>query len=315
MQMREVFFELLNEAMKNDKRICVLDADLAKANGTIQLREIYPDRAIDVGIAEQNMASVAAGMSAYGLIPFITTFGSFASRRICDQITLSCAYAQQNVKIVGTDPGLTAQLNGGTHMSIEDVGVLRSIPGIVIFEPCDEIELRKAFPHVVKHEGVVYLRMFRLDTPKIYQDDYEFNLFKADVLKNGSDVTIFATGALMINQALQAARLLEIDGINAEVINVHTIKPIDKETIIESLRKTRVGVTCENHNILGGLYSAICEITASEFPVLINAIGIKDRFGEVGLLQPLLEKFEMTTKQIIEAVNNVVNRKKELRIG
>lgn len=308
MMMRDAFGSTVAEMMRKDERICVLDADLASCNGTAKLRGEFPERAIDVGIAEQNMASVAAGLSSYGFIPFITSFTPFATRRICDQIAISIAYAKQNVKIVGTDPGISAQLNGGTHMSMEDIGVLRSIPTMVIFEPVDNEQLIQALPQIVEHEGPVYIRMFRKDCSDVFGKDYKFDLFKADKIKEGKDVTIFATG-IMVEKSIKAAEKLKAEGIDAEVINVHTIKPIDAETVAESLRKTKCAVVAENHNVIGGLFSAVAEVAAENCPVPMIPVGVKDVFGEVGKLNDLAEKFEMTEKDIVAAVKKAVASK------
>ncbi len=308
--MREAFGNTLAEIMRKDERICVLDADLASCNGTAKLQKEFPERAMEVGIAEQNMASVAAGLSSYGFIPFITSFTPFATRRICDQIAISIAYAKQNVKIVGTDPGISAQLNGGTHMSMEDIGVLRSIPTMVIFEPVDNEQLIQALPQIIEYKGPVYIRMFRKDCPDIFAKDYKFDLFKADKLKEGKDLTIFASG-IMVEKSLKAAEELKNEGIDAEVINIHTIKPIDQETVVESIKKTKCAVVAENHNILGGLFSAVSEVSVQNFPVPIVPVGVKDVFGEVGKLKELAEKFGMTEKEIIEAAKKAVAAKKE----
>lgn len=301
MEMRKIFASELGKMMAVDERICIIDADLAKASGTIGLRDKFPDRAFDVGIAEQNMASVAAGLSSYGFIPFITSFGCFASRRICDQLMLSVAYAKQNVKIVGTDPGISAELNGGTHMPFEDIGVLRSIPDMVIFEPVDGVQLRQAMPQIVEHYGPVYIRMFRKELPDIFGKNYKFDLFKADVYKEGSDVSILATGYLM-HAAVAAADKLSVMGINAELVNVHTVKPLDSDTILKSIKKTGHVVTAENHNIIGGLYSAVSELAAAEYPVRISRVGIEDEFGQVGKLSQLAEYYRLTADNIVEKV-------------
>ena len=299
MMMRDAFGSTIAEIMRKDERVCVLDADLASCNGTAKLGAEFPERAIDVGIAEQNMASVAAGLSSYGFIPFITSFTPFATRRICDQIAISIAYAKQNVKIVGTDPGISAQLNGGTHMSMEDIGVLRSIPTMVIFEPVDNEQLIQALPQTIEHKGPVYIRMFRKDCPDVFGKDYKFDLFKADKIKDGNDVTIFASG-IMVEKAIKAAETLKAEGIDAEVVNVHTIKPIHSETVTESLKKTKCAVVAENHNVIGGLFSAVAEVAAQNCPTPIVPVGVKDVFGEVGKLAELAEKFEMTEKDIVE---------------
>ena len=308
MMMREAFGSTVAEIMRKDERVCVLDADLASCNGTAKLSAEFPERAIDVGIAEQNMASVAAGLSSYGFIPFITSFTPFATRRICDQIAISIAYAKQNVKIVGTDPGISAQLNGGTHMSMEDIGVLRSIPTMVIFEPVDNEQLIQALPQIIDYKGPVYIRMFRKDCPDVFDKNYKFDLFKADKIKEGSDVTIFASG-IMVEKSIKAAEELQAEGIDAEVINMHTIKPIDSETVVASLKKTGCAVVAENHNIIGGLFSAVAETAAQNCPVPMVPVGVKDVFGEVGKLKELSEKFEMTEKDIVAAAKKAVASK------
>ena len=218
MMMSEAFGSTVAELMRKDERICVLDADLAKCNGTVGIYKEFPERAIDVGIAEQNMASVAAGLSSYGFIPFISSFTPFATRRICDQIAISIAYAKQNVKIVGSDPGISAQLNGGTHMSMEDIGVLRSIPTMVIFEPVDSEQMIQALPQIVDYNGPVYIRMFRKECPEIFGKDYKFDLFKADKIKEGKDITIVTNGETLW-EVMEAAKKLSEVGIEAEILH------------------------------------------------------------------------------------------------
>lgn len=305
MEMRQMLCEIMKELMEKHENIVFMDADLAEANGTMALRKIFKDRAFDVGISEANMASMAAGMSAYGMNPYICTFTPFASRRICDQIAISLSYAKQNVKILGTDSGVAAEMNGGTHMSFEDIGVLRSIPGITIIDIADEIQLREVLLSTVDYKGVVYIRFPRKEMPKVYNEDYKFNINKADVLKEGKDLTIFCSG-IMINPSLGASKVLESKGINAEVISVPVIKPIDKETIINSLEKTNKALTIENHNVIGGLYSAICEVSCENYPVLIKNIGIRDHFGEVGTMKFLLEKYKMTCNDIVKECENLM---------
>lgn len=308
-ELRAVLAQALIEEMHKNENIVVLDADLAKANGTMNIRKEFPERAFDVGIAEQNMASMAAGMSSYGFIPFIGSFTPFATRRICDQIAISIAYAKQNVKIIGSDPGITAELNGGTHMSVEDIGVLRSIPNIVIFEPVDCVQMKKALPQIIEHYGPVYIRMFRKVIPDVFdENNYEFDLFKADTIQEGSDVSIFASG-IMVQEALKANEMLKEKGINAEIINIHTIKPIDADAVLKSVAKTGCAVVCENHNLLGGLASAVCEVTAQNNPVPVEMIGIKDHFGEVAKTPYLLNKYEMTAEHIVTACEKAIKRK------
>ena len=307
MEMRAVYAQCLAEMMERDKHVVVLDADLSKASGTRNLYERFPGQMFDCGVAEQNMASIAAGLSSYGFKPWIETFTPFATRRICDQITISIVYAKQNVKVVGTDPGISAELNGGTHMSMEDIGVLRSIPGMVIFEPVDEVQLRAAMPVLDTYKGCVYMRLFRKVQPVIFPEDYKFDLFKADLLKEGRDLTIFVSG-MMTKDVLDASALLKEQGIDAEVINVHTIKPIDRETVIASARKTGAVLTVENHNVIGGLHSAVVEALAEE-KVPVCAVGVQDRFGEVGKIPYLREVMGLTVENIVETAKKAVSLK------
>lgn len=299
MEMRAVYAECLAEFMSKDRRVCVLDADLAKASGTRGLYERFPNQMFDCGVAEQNMASIAAGLASYGFKPYIESFTPFATRRICDQIAISISYAKSNVKIVGTDPGISAELNGGTHMSMEDIGVLRSIPGVVIFEPVDEIQLRAAMPVINDYDGCVYIRLFRKQTPVVFNEGYKFDLFKADTLRKGKDLTIFVSG-LMTADAIAAAAALDAEGISCEVVNVHTIKPIDKETVIAAARKTGAVLTVENHNVIGGLHSAVLEALAEE-KLPVCAVGVQDRFGEVGKMPYLREALGMRVEDVIAA--------------
>ena len=304
MEMRAAYAECLAKMMEADKHVCVLDADLAKASGTRALYERFPGQMFDCGVAEQDMASIAAGLASYGYKPYIESFTPFATRRICDQVAISICYAKSNVKVVGTDPGISAELNGGTHMSMEDIGVLRSIPGIVIFEPVDETQLRAAMPVINDYNGCVYIRLFRKVTPDVFGPDYKFDLFKADTIREGKDVSIFVSGFLTTD-AIEAAKLLEAEGINAEVINVHTIKPIDRETVIASARKTGAVVTVENHNVIGGLHSAVLETLSGE-KIPARAVGVQDRFGEVGKMPYLREVMGLTVDNIVKTAKEAI---------
>ncbi len=309
MEMRQVLAEELVKMMEKDENICVINADLAKACGLTELGKQFKDRVLNVGVAEQNMASMAAGLAAYGFTPIINTFTPFATRRICDQVAISISYAKRNVKIVGLDPGISAQLNGGTHMSVEDIGVLRSIPDLMIFEPVDAVQLKKALPQIINHEGPVYMRLFRLVANPVFKEDDDFELTKAHVLKEGKDVSIFASG-IMVHEAMEAAKKLQEQGIDAEVINIHTIKPIDAQAIIKSVQKTRAVVTAENHNVIGGLGSAVCEVLAKGCVAPVEMVGIQDVFGEVGMMDYLSKRFGLEAHNIIEATHAVIKRKK-----
>ena len=307
MEMRAVYAACLAELMEKDRHVCVLDADLAKASGTRGLYERFPKQMFDCGVAEQNMASIAAGLSSYGFKPWIESFTPFASRRICDQVAISIVYAKRNVKIVGTDPGISAELNGGTHMSMEDIGVLRSIPGIVIFEPADAVQLRAAMPVLNDYDGAVYMRLYRKELPDVFPEGYSFDLFRADTLRAGKDVTIFASG-FQLKDALDAAETLAREGMDAEVINVHTIKPIDRETVLASAVKTGAVVTVENHNVVGGLHSAVLEALAQE-KIPVCAVGVQDRFGEVGKMPYLRQVMGLTAENIVETAKKAVTLK------
>jgi Transketolase, C-terminal subunit len=309
-ELRVILKEWLSETMAKDERVVVLDADLAKASGTHSLREAFPDRALDVGIAEADMIGVAAGLSSYGFVPFVTSFAPFVTRRVCDQLMLSVAYAKQNVKIVGTDPGITAELNGGTHMGNEDISTIRGIPDMVIVEPVDAAQLKQALPQILNHYGPVYIRLFRKTIPDVFvKSDYKFDLFKADTYKEGKDVTIFASG-IMMQEAVEALKLLEADGIDAELINIHTIKPIDRDAVVKSARKTGCVVTAENHSVIGGLKSAVSEVLCEECPVPVRSVGVLDRFGEVGKLPYLKPEFKMTAEDIAKQAKAVIALKK-----
>ena len=307
MEMRAVYAECLAELMTQDRHVVVLDADLAKASGTRKLYERFPDQMFDCGVAESNMASIAAGLSSYGFKPWIESFSPFATRRICDQIAISISYAKQNVKIVGTDPGISAELNGGTHMSMEDIGVVRSIPGVVIFEPVDETQLRAAMPVLNSYYGPVYMRLFRKVTPDVFGPDYRFDLFRADNLRTGTDLTICVSG-MFTRDVLDVADELAAEGVSCEVINVHTIKPIDRETVIASARRTGAVLTVENHNVVGGLHSAVCEALALE-RVPVSALGVPDRFGEVGKIPYLRQALGLTKEDIRAAARKAAAAK------
>ena len=307
MEMRAVYAACLAEMMEKDKHVVILDADLGKASGTLGLRAKFPEQSFDCGVAEQDMASIAAGLSSYGFKPWIESFTPFATRRICDQIAISISYAKRNVKIVGTDPGIAAELNGGTHMSMEDIGVMRSIPGVVIFEPVDAVQLRAAMPVLNAYDGPVYVRLFRKELPDVFGEGYKFDLFKADTLKEGKDLTIFVSGFLT-KDVLTASEQLAAEGIDAEVINIHTIKPIDREAVIASARKTGAVLTVENHNVIGGLQSAVLEALAAE-KVPVCAVGVEDRFGEVGKLPYLREAMGLTVENIVAHAKKAVSLK------
>ncbi|MBA4700363.1 MAG: transketolase family protein [Ruminococcus sp.] len=307
--LRETYVDLLMEYASKDERIAIVEADLARAAGTLRFQETFPERTVDVGVAEANMIGVAAGMSAMGKIPFTHTFTPFATRRVCDQVTLSVAYAGLNVKCVGSDPGVTAELNGGTHMSMEDVAIMRNIPGMIVFEPTDSEQLKKAFPQIMEHYGPVYIRLLRRNAVKIFDENCEFRLGKGIVLKEGRDVSIFASG-IMTAEALEAAEILKEEGIDAEIINIHTIKPLDEELVIQSARKTGAVITAENGSIINGLGAAVAECLGENCPTVMKRVGVRDHFGEVGFTDYLQEKYGLKAKNIAEAAITVTGLKK-----
>jgi transketolase len=313
-EMRQILYRGMKALMRENEKIVSIGADLDKPDGLFPLREEFPERVFSAGIAEQNMAGMAAGLASRGLIPFINTFCSFATRRICDQVAVSICYADNNVKIIGTDPGISAELNGGTHMAFEDVGVMRSIPNMTILEPADGIELEQMLPALVAHKGPVYLRMHRKEPDVVHEKDYAYRFGKADVLRQGKDITVFASG-IMATSAMAAAAELAGNGIDAEVINIHTIKPLDICGVVDSVKKTGVAVTAENHNILGGLRSAVSEAVTEHFPVPVLPVGVRDRKGEVGKLPYLRERFGLDERTITETVFKAMKMKVALPCG
>lgn len=306
--LRDTYVDLLLEYAQKDDRIVALDADLMAASSVKRFSQQMPGRAIDVGVAEANMIGVAAGLAAMGKIPFTHSFTAFASRRVCDQVTLSVAYAGLNIKMVGSDPGITAELNGGTHMSMEDVSIMRNIPGMTVYEPVDSAQLRAAFPQILAHDGPVYIRLLRRPAVQIYSENDKFTLGKASLLREGGDVTILATG-IMVAEALLAAEELAGQGISAEVLNIHTVKPFDEEAVLRSAMKTGAVVTAENASVIGGLGSAAAECLGENCPVPLRRVGVRDCFGEVGMTDYLKEKFGLTAKKIVRAAREVTERK------
>ena len=308
-EMRTVYCETMIALAKEDPRIVDLEADLTGAHGMKPFKAAYPERSFNVGIAEANMVGVAAGLSACGKIPFVHSFATFASRRCFDQIAVSVCYAGLNVKIVGSDPGVGAELNGGTHMALEDMGIMRTLPGMTIFEPTDSVQLRKALPAVARHEGPVYIRLFRRKAEKVFDDDYVFTLGKADLLRDGSDVTIIASGVCVAN-ALQAAAMLAGEGVSARVLNMLTVKPVDAEAVLRAAEETGAVVTAENHSVIGGLGSAVAEVLAEGRPAPLERVGVKDHFGQVGKAPYLMGVFGIAPADVARAARRALARKR-----
>jgi transketolase len=296
------------ELAKLDERVVMLDADLMSSMGTKPFMDAYPERTFNVGVQEANMVGVAAGMSATGLIPFAHTFGPFASRRCFDQLFLAVGYSKLNVRIIGSDPGITAAYNGGTHMPFEDMGIIRNIPEATILEPVDSTMLRDLLFQTKDHYGLTYIRLLRKNAIKIYEDGSTFEIGKGVTLKEGNDVTIIATG-IMVKEALDAAAMLADEGITARVVNMFTLKPIDQELIIECAKETGAIVTAENHNIINGLGSAVAEVLGEHYPVPLERVGVKDLFGEVGPVDYLRERYELTAEEIVNKCKKAMGRK------
>lgn len=288
----------------------VLDADLAAATKTGVFKKKFPDRFFDCGIAEGNMMTVAAGLAAAGKIPFASTFAMFAAGRAFEQIRNSISYPHLNVKIGATHAGITVGEDGATHQCLEDIGTMRTIPGMAIVTPADATEARAAVEWAINHEGPVYLRFGRLAVPVLFDSEsYKFEFGKNLMLRDGRDVTIMATG-IMVDMALEAARLLEGEGISARVVNVHTIKPLDKENIAENLAATGAIVTAEEHNVIGGLGSAVSEAVGELGGAPVLRVGVEDRFGRSGKVPALLEMYGLTPQNIAEKARAAVALKK-----
>lgn len=307
-EMRNAYCEALIQAAKKDPRIVSLDCDLSNSCGTKGFRKAFPDRAFNLGIAEQNACAMAGGLSAAGMIPFFHTFAVFATRRVYDQIFLSCAYAGQNVKIIGCDAGVSAAFNGGTHMAFEDIGLMRTMPQVTVVEPSDPTMMRAIVPQVAELNGVVYLRMPRKKVFQIYEEGSTFTLGKAAVIREGSDVTLIASG-MEVAQALFAADKLAEEGISARVVDMFTIKPIDAECIQKCAEETGAIVTCENESIINGLGSAVAEVLVESRPVPMERVGVQDEFGEVGPQDYLMERFGLTADTIVEKAKKAIARK------
>ncbi len=277
--------------------IVVYDAELAEATKTGKFKKAYPDRFFDCGIAEGNMIAVAAGMATTGRIPFASSFAMFTAGRAFEQIRNAIGYPHLNVKIGATHAGITVGEDGATHQCCEDIGTMRTIPGMTIINPADAVEARAAVEAAINYYGPVYMRFGRLAIPTLFDADYKFEMGKGVMMAEGTDVTIVATG-LCVNQALEARKLLANEGISAEVINIHTIKPLDKEIIIKSASKTGCVVTAEEHNVIGGLGSAVCEALCEGCPVPVRRVGIQDTFGRSGKVPALLELYGLTPEHI-----------------
>ena len=307
---RESYGNGLVELGAKYPEIVVLDADLAESTKTVYFKKAYPDRFFDCGIAEQNMVAVAAGLATCGKIPFCSSFAMFASGRAFDQIRNGVAYPKLNVKICATHAGITVGEDGATHQCLEDMGIMRTIPNMVILNPGDDVEAKAALRAAAEHKGPVYMRFGRAPVPVLFDEaTFKFEIGKGQILAEGSDVTIVATG-IMLEAALAAKELLANEGISAEVIDICTIKPIDRDLLLASAAKTGAVVTAEEHNIIGGLGSAVAEVLCEGLPVPMRRVGVEDQFGRSGKVPALLEYYGLTAENIVRKAKEAIAMKK-----
>lgn len=308
-EMRAVFAEVMDNLAERDGRIMYLDCDLMNSIGMTAFSKKRPNQTVNCGIQEANMIGVAAGMSAVGLIPFAHTFGTFATRRVMDQVFVSATYTKLNVRIIGSDPGITAATNGGTHMPLEDMGMMRCIPEVTILEPTDLVMLEDLLLQTADMHGVFYIRLSRKVAAGVFKPGSRFTIGKAATLRKGGDVTLIASG-ICVEDALAAADMLAAEGIGASVLNMFTLKPVDADTVVQAVRDTGALVTIENHNVLGGLGSAVAEVMAENVGAPLERIGARDHFGEVGSVEYLKKAFHMEPADIVKAAKRAVARKK-----
>lgn len=306
---KEVLGETIQRLAIEDRDVIYLDADLMSCIGMAKWAEKHPDRAINCGIAEANMAGISAGLSAVGFKPIMHTFGPFASRRCYDQIFLSGAYAGNSVTIIGTDPGVCATFNGGTHMPFEDMALYRAIPGAYVFDMTDTAMLESVLRQCKDLPGIKYIRVGRKNNKKIYETGSQMEIGKGILVKEeGDDAVVFACG-IMTAKALEAAEILKKEGIGIAVIDMFTVKPLDRQMTLKYAEKTGAVVTAENHNRIGGLYSAVCDVLAEKLPLPVECVAVEDEFGEVGPQDYLVKRFGLTAERIVEKVRLAVSRK------
>lgn len=309
-ELRKVFYNSMSELMNENPQVVYLDADLAGAMGTAALFQEFPQQAFDMGIMEANMIGVAAGMSIKGKIPFVHSFGPFASRRCADQTFLSACYNKANLKIIGSDPGIAAETNGGTHMPFEDIGIYRAFPGMTIMDIDEPYLLQKILKEMADTYGVMYLRFPRKGKTTYYSGTEEFHIGKGNIVREGTDATVIACG-IEVGYALEAAEALAKEGIQVRVVDMFTIKPLDQELVIRCAKETGAIVTAENHNIYGGLGSAVAEVLAESCHAAFCRVGVPDTFGEVGNKKFLADKFGISAEYIEKAVRKLLLEKKK----
>jgi transketolase len=310
MMLREVNCEVLSSLAEKDSRIVVLDADLMNSSGFGAFQKKYPERTINCGIQESNMIGLAGGLSAMGMIPVTHSFASFASRRAADQVFMAGVYNRQNIKMFGSDPGACGSPNGGTHMALEDIGIMRSLPGVRIVDPTDEKVLRDVLPQIMSEYGMFYIRLFRKSKRVVYSGDIRFSLGKAHTAREGNDITIIASGALMVPEALRAAEQLASEGIEAMVLDMFTIEPLDSGAVLTAAKRTGAVLTAENHSIYNGLGTAVAEVLAENaLAVPFSRIGFLDTVGETGTMDYIMKKFELDADSITRRARQLVAAK------
>ena len=309
MEMRAVYARTLNNLMDENPHVICLEADLGKSSGTVpEVREKHPDSFIECGVCEANMIGIAAGLAKEGKIPFCASFTSFASRRAYDQVTISVGFANNNVKIVGTAPGITNGPNGGTHICFQDLAIMRAMPNMHVYSPCDVYELRSVLNFMVKEKQPTYMQLVRVKVGKIFDEHYRFNPEKAVILKEGTDVTLVSTG-YMTQFTYRVAEELSSRGIGVDLIHCPSVKPFDAGTLVQSAKKTGAVVTVENQNIIGGLGGAVCETLSENYPTKVRRLGIPDKFGEVASEQYFFDKYGFGPEHIARACRDMVNNK------
>lgn len=307
---RKAFGKTLAEIGELNEKIIVMDADLACSTQTKIFADKFPDRFFDCGIAEQNMLATAAGLASEGKIPFVASFAVFVTGRTYDQIRNGICYPNFNVKIVGTHGGVTVGEDGATHQALEDISLMRGLPHMTVIVPADCKECQEAIKYAVLHEGPTYIRIPRSNVPDIFDENYSFNIHKAVVVEEGTDVSVFTNGETLA-EVLLAAEELKKDNISLEVINVPVVKPLDFQTVIESVKKTKLAITVENHSIIGGLGSAICETLADKLPSKVYRFGIHDEFGQSGKAEELIEYYGLDSKTLAKRIRAIIKKEKE----
>lgn len=307
---RKTFGKTLAEIGELNEKIIVMDADLACSTQTKIFADKFPDRFFDCGIAEQNMLATAAGLASEGKIPFVASFAVFVTGRTYDQIRNGICYPNFNVKIVGTHGGVTVGEDGATHQALEDISLMRGLPHMTVIVPADCKECQEAIKYAALHEGPTYIRIPRSNVPDIFDENYSFNIHKAVVVEEGTDVSVFTNGETLA-EVLLAAEELKKDNISLEVINVPVVKPLDFQTVVESVKKTKLAITVENHSIIGGLGSAICETLADKLPSKVYRIGVNDEFGQSGKAEELIEYYGLDSKTLAKRIRAIIKKEKE----